>query len=96
MYNDRIWVAGESGVNLYLVAPGTCVTLWDSEAPVIYLKSADTRGVCTVQILDYTVREPAKSEVELLREELAEVKELLRGVSHESTDDDATTTKSKK
>lgn len=92
---DRLWVAGESGMNRYLVTPGSSVALWDSEAPVIYLKSADTRGVCTVQILDYTVREPAKSEVELLREELAELKEILKGEKHEPTDD-ADAGKSKK
>ena len=54
--NDMIWVQGESGAKAYLVAPNTTVTLWDSENPIIYLKTANNTGVPSMRILDYTER----------------------------------------
>lgn len=51
-----IWVQGEAGAKAYLVAPGNTVQLWDSENPVIYLKSADMSGMPSMRILDYTER----------------------------------------
>ena len=55
--NGIIWVQGEAGAKSYLVAPNTTVQLWDSESPVIYLKSADASGMPSIKTLDYTVRE---------------------------------------
>ena len=57
---SRIWVQGEAGARSYLVAPGSTVELWDSEAPTIYLKSADAAGMPSIKTLDYTIREEAK------------------------------------
>ena len=54
--NSLIWVVGENGADSYLVAPGQTVLLWDSTAPVIYLKSADNMGRPSKRILDYTER----------------------------------------
>lgn len=54
--NNLIWVVGENGADSYLVAPGQTVLLWDSTAPVIYLKSADNMGRPAKRILDYTER----------------------------------------
>ncbi len=54
-----IWVQGEAGAKSYLVAPNTTVQLWDSEAPVIYLKSCDASGMPSIKTLDYTTRENA-------------------------------------
>lgn len=51
------WVQGEAGAKSYLVAPNTTVTLWDSEAQVIYLKSADVSGMPSMKIIDYTIRD---------------------------------------
>ena len=53
------WVQGEAGAKSYLVAPNQTVTLWDSEAQVIYLKSADASGMPSIKILDYTIRDNA-------------------------------------
>ena len=53
------WVQGEAGAKSYLVAPNTTVQLWDSEEPIIYLKSADASGMPSMKILEYTVREPS-------------------------------------
>ena len=54
-----IWVQGEAGAKSYLVAPNTTVQLWDSEAQVIYLKSADASGMPSMKIIDYTIRNAA-------------------------------------
>ena len=54
-----IWVSGEAGAKAYLVAPNNTVQLWDSEAQVIYLKSADASGMPSMKVLDYTIRENA-------------------------------------
>jgi hypothetical protein len=51
------WVQGEAGAKSYLVAPNNTVTLWDSEAQVIYLKTADASGLPSMKILDYTIRD---------------------------------------
>lgn len=55
--NGLLWVQGEAGAKSYLVAPNNTVDLWDSEAPVIYLKSADASGMPSMKILDYTIRD---------------------------------------
>ncbi len=52
-----IWVQGEAGAKSYLVAPNSTVTLWDSEAQTIYLKSADASGMPTMKVLDYSFRD---------------------------------------
>lgn len=57
--NSIIWVQGEAGAKSYLVAPNNTVQLWDSENNVIYLKSADSSGMPSIKVLDYTVRENA-------------------------------------
>ena len=54
-----IWVQGEAGARAYLVAPNTTVDLWDSEAPIIYLKSADASGMPSMKIIDYKIRDNA-------------------------------------
>lgn len=52
-----IWVSGEAGAKAYMVAPNNTVQLWDSEAQVIYLKSADASGMPSIKVLDYTIRD---------------------------------------
>ena len=52
-----IWVSGEAGARGYMVAPNSTVQLWDSDSPVIYLKSADASGMPSLKILDYTTRD---------------------------------------
>lgn len=79
------WVQGEAGAKSFLVAPNTTVDLWDSEAQVIYLKSADASGMPSMKILDYTIRDSAnlppktpanspeyatKNEVETIKDDL--------------------------
>ena len=57
--NSMVWVQGETGAKSYLLAPNKTVPLWDSEAQIIYLKSADASGMPSMKILDYTIREPS-------------------------------------
>lgn len=55
--NGITWVQGEAAAKSFFVAPNTTVPLWDSEAQVIYLKSADASGMPSMKIIDYTVRD---------------------------------------
>ena len=55
--NALIWVQGEGAAKSYPVAPNTSVPLWDSEANVVYIKSADASGMPSIKVLDYTVRD---------------------------------------
>lgn len=58
--NSLNWVQGESAAKAWYVAPGSTVALWDSEAQVIYLKSADPSGMPSMRVLDYTIRDAQK------------------------------------
>lgn len=51
-----IWVSGQQEAMGYLVAPNSAVALWDSNAPIIYLKQADASGKPTMQIFDLVER----------------------------------------
>lgn len=51
--NPFIWVQGEEAAKAYLVAPGNTVILWDSEKPLIYVKSADASGMPNIRIIEY-------------------------------------------
>lgn len=55
------WVQGEAGAKSFLVAPNNTVALWDSEAQIIYLKSADVSGMPSMKVLDYTIRDSNKN-----------------------------------
>ena len=91
-----VWVQGEAGAKSYMVAPGATVTLWDSESDVIYVKSADARGIPSMQVLDYKIRGNADAqqakpeEAYITKTDLAELEkrlnqrldELMKGVDH--------------
>lgn len=62
--SSLIWVQGEGAAKSYPVAPNTSVPLWDSEANVVYIKSADASGMPSIKILDYTVRDNAPRKTE--------------------------------
>jgi hypothetical protein len=55
--DDRIWVQGIAGAKAYFVAPNTTVVLWDTEAPILYVKSADASGKpLEIEIIDLSRR----------------------------------------
>ena len=45
-----VWVQNEMEAANYLVAPNSAVTLWDSNAPVVYLTQADASGKPSMKI----------------------------------------------
>jgi len=55
-----IWVSGDKEAAAYPVAPNNAVTLWDSDAPVIYLKQADASGKPVMKTFDLVERTAAK------------------------------------
>lgn len=63
--NGIIWVQGEAAAKSYPVAPNSSVPLWDSEADVIYIKSADMSGMPSLKILDYTMRSTTPRSAEI-------------------------------
>lgn len=98
--SNLIWVQGEAGAKSYMVAPNNTVQLWDSESQVIYLKSADSSGMPSMKIIDYTIRnEPqikeqtsyaTKDDIFSLNQQLEMLKKKVEGMTNESfihTDD---------
>ena len=51
-----VWIQNEMEAANYLVAPNSAVTLWDSNAPVVYLKQADASGKPSMKIYDLVER----------------------------------------
>lgn len=81
--NGLIWVQGESAAKSYLVAPNSSVTLWDSEQPIIYLKSADASGMPSMKILDYTIRGNERSQNSILGEDGFATKEDISSIQEQ-------------
>jgi hypothetical protein len=83
-------VQGIAGAKSYLVAPNSTVTLWDSEGPSIYVKSADASGLPRIRIFDYVERVEEKrpevasvdyapiADFENLKSDVEEIKRYLR------------------
>lgn len=51
-----LWVRNSQEAAMYPVAPNNAVALWDSGAPVIYLKKADAAGKPSMQTFDLVER----------------------------------------
>lgn len=54
-----IWVPNEQAANDFIVAPNNAVTLWDMNAPVVYVKKADASGKPTMTTYDLVERTQA-------------------------------------
>ena len=101
--NGIIWVPNEQAANDYLVAPNSAVTLWNSNAPVVYLKQADASGKPSMKVYDLvertqrpvqvpTVEYAPLSRLEALEarlNELVAVKETPRAVKKATPKEDA-------
>ena len=84
--NNMIWVSGEQGMRSYQVGPNVTLALWDSDNPVIYLKSADMMGKPSVKVLDYTVRDETqdvKNENYVSRDEFNKLNSHLADISNQ-------------
>ena len=66
-----VWVQNEMEAMNYLVAPNSAVTLWDSNAPVVYLKQADASGKPSMKTYDLVERtqRPVQANVEYATKE---------------------------
>ena len=51
-----IWVPNEKAANEFIVAPNNAVTLWDMNAPVVYVKKADASGKPSMTTYDLVER----------------------------------------
>ena len=54
-----IWIPNEQAANDFIVAPNNAVTLWDMNAPVVYVKKADASGKPTMTTYDLVERAQA-------------------------------------
>ena len=54
-----IWVPNEKAANDFIVAPNNAVTLWDMNAPVVYVKKADASGKPDMKTYDLVERPTA-------------------------------------
>ena len=98
-----VWVQNEMEASNYLVAPNSAVTLWDSNAPVVYLKQADASGKPSMKIYDLVERTQRPTQVpaveyaplsrlealEARLNELAAVKESPKPTKKTTTKEDA-------
>lgn len=56
-----IWVPNEKAANEFIVAPNNAVTLWDMNAPVVYVKKADASGKPAMTTYDLVERSTAST-----------------------------------
>lgn len=54
-----IWVPNAQAANDFIVAPNNAVTLWDMNAPVVYVKKADASGKPAMTVYDLVERAAA-------------------------------------
>ena len=54
-----IWVPNEKAANEFIVAPNNAATLWDMNAPVVYVKKADASGKPAMTTYDLVERSTA-------------------------------------
>lgn len=87
--DSRIWVQGEVGAKAYLVAPNNTVALWDSEKPVIYVKTVSANGMPTMQIITYTTQKEEPSNDYVTKEYLDQRLNELMGGKHEPNESNA-------
>lgn len=90
---NLIWVQGEAAAKSYPIAPNTSVPLWDSEANVIYIKSADASGMPSIKTLDYTMRDAVPRNAEIApqadyatKDEVASLKEEINALKAKLSD----------
>lgn len=60
--NGILWVQGEQAAKSFPVAPGNTVVLWDSENPLIHVKSVDGAGLPNMRTFEIKERTEAKPE----------------------------------
>ena len=67
-----IWIPNEQAANDFIVAPNNAVTLWDMNAPVVYVKKADASGKPTMTTYDLVERAQAAPAPAATRRDMSE------------------------
>ncbi len=67
-----IWVPNEQAANDFIVAPNNAVTLWDMNAPVVYVKKADASGKPSMTTYDLVERAQAAPSPAAPRRDMSE------------------------
>lgn len=60
--SGMIWVSGKAEADNWPIAPGCAVALWDSNAPVIYQRKADSTGKPSTTVYDLVERTDAPAQ----------------------------------
>ena len=95
-FNNLLRVTGPESAKAYSLGPNSKVVLFDADNPVFYLKSTDDSGFATLRTFDFTerpVEAPAvqqlptqpvpdslQKEVDEIRSDISDLKELLEGL----------------
>ena len=58
-----LWVQGEQAAKSFPVAAGSTVVLWDSENPLIHVKSVDGAGLPNMRTFEIKERTETKTEI---------------------------------
>ena len=81
-----ISVSGEQGANMYPVAPGNTVVAFDWNNKNFWIKSTDTNGLpqatrkFSFEEETPPPQEPQNAEIQTLKDEMAQIKEMLKGL----------------
>lgn len=67
-----IWIPNEQAASDFIVAPNNAVTLWDMNAPVVYVKKADASGKPTMTTYDLVERAQAAPAPTAPRKDMSE------------------------
>jgi len=67
-----IWIPNEQAANDFIVAPNNAVTLWDMNAPVVYVKKADASGKPSMIVYDLVERAQAAPAPAAPRKDMSE------------------------
>lgn len=67
-----IWIPNEQAANDFIVAPNNAVTLWDMNAPIVYVKKADASGKPTMTTYDLVERAQAVITPTVARKDMME------------------------
>lgn len=87
-----IWVPNSQAAENYMVAPNNAVVLWDSSAPVIYLKQCDASGKPTLKTYDLVERtegnqsqksDDNNDEINKIKNEIASIKSEIEKIQTE-------------
>ena len=80
---DLITVNGENGANAYMMAPNSRAPLFDTTAPILFVKTTDGAGYATVEAFDLIPHKSVqlKDHVSELESRIAKLEEAMSNVN---------------